>query len=122
MGSAPTEIDVCAATRRERGSAALDCIRFGGRLAVLREWDADGLAFGEYSADLDCLWRDYRLELARMGRECFEICRTQGCEGLPPFKVGCVYVCDAWDAESPKAVADLRSRWRREVKVARMRV
>ena len=44
-----------------------------------------------------------------IGFECFETRRAQGCEGIPPFKVGCLYVCDAWDAESPKAVADMRS-------------
>ena len=121
MGSAPAEIDVCAATRRERGGTALDCIRFGGRLAVLREWDADGFAFGEYSADVDRLDWGYRANLLEMGFECFEICRAQGCEGIPPFKVGCFYICDAWDAESPQAVANLRSRWRREAKVVRMR-
>ena len=121
MGDSPAEIDVCAATRRERDDEALDLIRPGGRLTVVREWIQGGLAFGDYCVDLDCLWRDYRLELARMGRECFEICRAQGCEGIPPFKVGCFYICDAWDAECPKAVADLHSRWRREARVMRMR-
>ena len=56
-----------------------------------------------------------------MGRECFETCTAQGCESLPPFKVGCVYVCDAWDAESPKAVADLRNQWHRPARVVGMR-
>ena len=122
MGVSPVKIDVCAATRRERGGKALDCIRFGGRLTVLREWDAGGLAFGEYSACVDRLDWGLRADLLEMGFECFETCRAQGCEGLPPFKVGCVYVCDAWDAESPQAVADMRSQWRREAKVVRMRV
>lgn len=121
MGASPAEIDVCAATRRERDREALDCIRDGGRLTVLREWGEGGLAFGDYSIDLDCLDWGYRAELLRMGFECFETCRAQGCEGLSPFKVGCVYVCDAWDAESPQAVADMHNQWRREAKVVRMR-
>ena len=65
--------------------------------------------------------RSRRADLLEMGFECFETCRAQGCEGLPPFKVGCFYICDAWHAECPKAAADLRSRWRREAKVVRMR-
>ena len=121
MGSAPAEIDVCAATRRERDREALDCIRPGGRLTVVRERIQGGLALGEYTIDLDCLDWGLRADLLEMGRECFETCRAQGCEGLPPFKVGCDYVCDAWDAESPQAVADMRARWRREAKVVRMR-
>ena len=121
MGSAPAEIDVCAATRRERGGTALECIRDGGRLTVVREWSEGGFAFGEYSADVDHLHRDCRADLLEMGRECFEICRAQGCEGIPPFKVGCFYTCDAWHAECPQAAADLRSRWRKEAKVVRMR-
>ena len=121
MGSAPAEIDVCAATRRERDLEALDCIRFGGRLSVVREWDAGGLAFGEYSACVDRLDWGYRANLLEMGFECFETCRAQGCEGLPPFKVGCDYVCPAWRAFPPRAVADMRARWRREAKVVRMR-
>lgn len=87
---------------------------------VVRKWDGDGLSFGDYCVDLDCIWCEYRLELARMGRECFKTCGAQGCEGA--FKVGCVYVCHAWDAEIPTTVADMRSRWRRDAKVARMRV
>ena len=122
MGSALAEIDVCAATQRERDREALDLISPGGRLTVVREWIQGGLAFGDYCADLDCLWRDYRLELARMGRKCFGICRAQGYEGIPPFKIGCFYICDAWDAESPQAAAELRTRWRGEAKVVRMRI
>ena len=114
MGDSPAEIDVCDAE-------ALDLIRPGGRLTVLHEWSGDGLAFGDNGTGFDCLDWGYRSDLLEMGRECFETCRAQGCEGLPPFKVGCVYVCDAWDAESPQAVADMRARWRREAKVAMMR-
>ena len=69
---------MCVATQRERDCVALDLIRPGGRLLVVREWDEGGLSFGEYCIDLDCLGREYRLELARMGRECFETCRAQG--------------------------------------------
>ena len=88
---------------------------------MVREWDAGGLAFGEYSACVDRLDWYCRADLLEMGRECCETCWAQGCEGLPPFKVGCFYICDEWDAECPKAAADLRSRWRREAKVVRMR-
>ena len=37
IGDSPAEIDVCAATRRDR--EALDLIRPGGRLLDVREWD-----------------------------------------------------------------------------------
>ena len=122
MGSAPAEIEVCAATRRERHDEGLDFVRSGGRLLVEREWEADGLAFGEYSLDLDCLDDCYRSYLLRMGFECFEACHAQGCEGIPPFKVGCVYICDEWKADIPRAAADLRARWMREVRVTPLRI
>ena len=74
MGFSPAEIDVCAATRRERYDEALDFVRSGGRLLVQREWDAYGLAFGEYSLD-----HRYRSTLIGMGRGYYETCRAQGC-------------------------------------------
>ena len=122
MGSSPAEVEVCAATRRERYDEALYFVRFGGRLQVLREWEAEGLAFGEYSLDVDCLDLCYRSKMIGMGRECFEACQAQGCEGIPPFKVGCIYICDEWKAETPRAAADLHSQWRREAKVALPRI
>ena len=122
MGDCPAEIDVCAATRRERDAEVLDLIRPGERLTVLRERSGDGLAFGDYSTGVDCLDWGYRSDLLEMGRECCETCWALGCEGMPPFKVGCAYVCGAWNTESPQAVADMRSQWRREAKVVRMRV
>ena len=120
-GASPAEIDVCAATRRERDSEALECLRFGGRLSILRKWSEGGLAFGDYSLDLDCLDCGYRAELLWIGFECFETCRVQGREGLPPLKVGYVYVyvCDAWDIESSQVAADMRNQWCREAKVVR---
>lgn len=50
----------------------------------------------------------------------YDICSVQGCVGIPPFKVGCVYVYDAWDVEIPQAVADMRNQWRQEAKVTRL--
>lgn len=121
MGDSPVELDVCAVMRRERDEEALDFVRAGGRLLVRCEWNADGLAFGDYSLDLDCLDRGCHAKLLRMGLECFETSTAQGCEGIPPFKVGCIYVCDEWDAEGPRAAAGLRAQWRRAANVVRMR-
>ena len=90
MRSSPAELDVRAAMRHERSDEVLDFSRPGGRILVLRERSVDGPAFGEYSLDLNCLDPGYRFELLRMGFDGFEACRAQGCEGLPPFKVGCV--------------------------------
>lgn len=71
---------------------------------------------------MDFLDLGYRTDLLRMGFECFETRRAQGCEGLPPFKVGCIYSCAAWHVLPPPTAADLRARWRRAAKVARLRV
>lgn len=47
MGPSLAEVEVCAAMQCERDRKALDLIRPGGRFLAFREWDGDGLAFGE---------------------------------------------------------------------------
>lgn len=105
----------CAAARCERDAEERDFVRPGGQLLNLREWGANALVFGEYSLDLDCLNPGFRSELLRMGFECFETCRAQGCEGLLPFNVCCIYSCAEWHAFPPRICAPTgagRRRWR----------